>query len=291
MQTLSKLMVEEYDADLGQEWNQDTLDLKTMVTALSFQRHIYLNPEENVKARKIIENVFRSHCDFVEVQGDYGNVIGGWDADLSGKHVIGGHYDGPPGSPGADDNASAISSLCLLAKKLSDIKPKDVVLVAFNGEEEGLLGSFDFVEKMSPKSGVILEMVGYFVEDEDSQQMPQGLPEYSVGDFLGIVGNRYTGSLGKELTDIARSMKLNLPIKNLKIPLGLEERLPGLSNTRRSDHYPFWKKKLPAVMLTDTAEFRNANYHRRTDTPDTLNYSGMAQVVRMLEQYCQKLLS
>jgi hypothetical protein len=41
----------------------------------------------------------------------------------------------------------------------------------------------------------------------------------------------------------------------------------------RSDHTPFWAHKTPAIMWTDTSEFRNPNYHRDTDPPDTLDYA------------------
>jgi hypothetical protein len=51
-----------------------------------------------------------------------------------------------------------------------------------------------------------------------------------------------------------------------------------------SDHWSFWQHGLPAVMVTDTAFFRNPNYHRPTDTPATLDYRRMAQVVDGLFQ-------
>jgi hypothetical protein len=50
----------------------------------------------------------------------------------------------------------------------------------------------------------------------------------------------------------------------------------------RSDHAPFWERGRPALMWTDTAEFRNPHYHRPTDTPDTLDYDFMAGVTRLL---------
>jgi hypothetical protein len=50
----------------------------------------------------------------------------------------------------------------------------------------------------------------------------------------------------------------------------------------RSDHAPFWAEGIPALMETDTAEFRNPNYHKPTDTPDTLDYRFMTEVARLL---------
>jgi aminopeptidase YwaD len=52
-----------------------------------------------------------------------------------------------------------------------------------------------------------------------------------------------------------------------------------LPDTRRSDHAAFWHHGFPSVMLTDTANFRNPNYHRSTDTIDTLNLGFLEQVV------------
>ncbi len=284
-----KLLVKEHN--VAPEWkNDDDAEfLRGVVEELSFERHIHLNPEGNARAAEITFNKLKEHCDFCFYDGVHRNIVAGWGTGANLKHVIGGHYDGPPRSLGADDNASAIASICLLAKKLSDKKPQNLFLVAFNGEEEGLLGSTEFVERNRPLSGVILEMVGYFTQEPNTQTMPAGLPKFDVGDFLGIVGNRYSEGLGTKLVNLAKQIELDLPIKSLHIPLGLEDLMEGLSHTKRSDHYPFWAKRIPAVMLTDTSEFRNSNYHRMTDTPDTLNYPAMAQVVRLLESYATSL--
>ena len=58
----------------------------------------------------------------------------------------------------------------------------------------------------------------------------------------------------------------------------------------RSDHDPFWRKGIPALMWTDTAEFRNPNYHQPTDIPETLNYGFMAEVTRLLIHSVQSCL-
>jgi len=53
-----------------------------------------------------------------------------------------------------------------------------------------------------------------------------------------------------------------------------------LPDTRRSDHAAFWHYGYPAVMLTDTADFRNPHYHRPTDTLDTLDLEFMEKVAQ-----------
>jgi hypothetical protein len=69
-------------------------------------------------------------------------------------------------------------------------------------------------------------------------------------------------------------MKPHLPLVPLVVP-GNGELMP---DTRRSDHSAFWEEGYPAVMLTDTANFRNPHYHQPTDTLDTLNLDFMAAV-------------
>ena len=69
----------------------------------------------------------------------------------------------------------------------------------------------------------------------------------------------------------------------LKVYFGVEQSLPVLG---RSDHEPFWKAGIPAVMWTDTAEFRNPHYHQRSDTPETLDYGFLRAVTQVLAAYC-----
>jgi Zn-dependent M28 family amino/carboxypeptidase len=270
----------EYDVELAAE-------LETRVRRYAFLRHLHLNPAENAIAREMILDDLKPYCDYVVFQGQDKNVVAGWGEFSNATKLVGGHYDGPPNSPGADDNGSAIASLISLAKQLSHAKPKDVALVAFNGEEVGFTGSKQFVAEHGEqiREAIILEMVGYFTSESGTQRMPEGLPEYDKGDFLGIVSNRYSRNIGAKLLAAAKRNDLSLPLKSLKIPLGLENRLTGLAHVKRSDHSPFWEIKTPAVMLTDTAEFRNQNYHRNSDTPETLNYPLMAEVVKLLRYY------
>lgn len=260
--------------------------LKSVVEEVSFKRDMHQNPESLIRARNYILDKFKSNCDFCNIQGDYGNVIGSWEiTDEKEVTLIGGHFDGPPGSPGADDNGSAIACLVVLAEQLKLIKPKNVILAAFNGEEYGFLGSKDFVKNHKVKQAIIFEMVGYYSKDSGSQTMPVGFPPIDVGDFLAIIGNRHSERVGNNLVKQANLSGLNLPIKEIKIPFGLEEKIDSLSHVRRSDHSPFWDEKIPAVMLTDTAEFRNKNYHTSKDLPNTLDYDSMSEVVRLVRDF------
>ena len=120
---------------------------------------------------------------------------------------------------------------------------------------------------------IILECVGYACDEEGSQKIPPGVPVPvpTVGNFLAIVGNQNSQILTKA---VAEAMQFHLSVVPLVVP-GNGEQLP---DTRRSDHTSFWEEGLPAVMVTDTANFRNPHYHQPTDRLETLNLDFMASV-------------
>ena len=161
------------------------------------------------------------------------------------------------------------------------------MFVAFNCEEDGLAGSREFVESYLPgapfklRSVHILEMVGYASSAPGSQRVPAGLPIKisDRGDFLGLLANSASLELMDSVVRHAATYTPQLPVTGLKVRLGLEKHFPVLA---RSDHAPFWAKEIPALMWTDTSEFRNPNYHLRTDTPDTLNYDFLRKVTQLL---------
>jgi aminopeptidase YwaD len=193
--------------------------------------------------------------------------------------ILGAHFDTVEGSPGADDNASALAVILHVARQVRGmtlIRP--IRIIAFNLEEENLLGSSAYTSLLRENGetihgAIILECVGYASHQQGSQQTPPGLPISipTIGDFLGVIGNERSRALTVSVT---HSMKPHLPIIPLIVP-GNGEQLP---DTRRSDHTSFWEQGFPAVMLTDTANFRNPHYHRPTDTLDTLNLDFIASV-------------
>jgi hypothetical protein len=65
--------------------------------------------------------------------------------------IIGGHYDSVPVGPGANDNASGTATTLEIARQLA-VSPEPGVAIryiAFGAEEIGLLGSRDYVSKLS----------------------------------------------------------------------------------------------------------------------------------------------
>lgn len=196
--------------------------------------------------------------------------------------LIGAHYDTVSGSPGADDNASGLVVLLEVASRLR-VQPlaRPVWLVAFCLEEQGLLGSQAFASRLKAEDrelagAIILECVGFARSEAGTQQAPPAVPIAvpTQGDFLAIVGNEASRSLVRQLEQEAQRQAVQLKTLSLVVP-GRGEAMP---HTRRSDHASFWDAGYPAVMLTDTANFRNPHYHRETDTVATLNLKFLSSV-------------
>ena len=230
--------------------------------------------------------------DVYQVEGrEYRNVIGEKKGLSSPEKilVVGAHYDTAPDTPGADDNASGVASLLELARLLYSESPALTLrFVAFNLEEPPYfrtpnMGSRVHArrcrEKKEPIAGMIsLEMVGYYDDRPGSQHFPLPLMSWFYperGNFITLAGNFRSRHLVGKMADLL-SEQDQIPVESVALPL-----LPG---TGLSDNWSFWKEGYPALMITDTAFFRNANYHRTSDLPSTLNYEKMAWLVLGLAQ-------
>jgi Zn-dependent M28 family amino/carboxypeptidase len=263
--------------------------LREAVETISIPRHYLTESRNNKFVARWITDELRSSGYEAWREGAWGNVIALSRNGVSDQIIlIGAHYDSVPRTPGADDNASAVAAMLACAKAIAEHElATPVCFVAFNCEEDGLVGSSDFVTSWLPQSELkirqahILEMVGYCQRTAGSQQIPTGLPVRvpDIGDFLGILGNRKSGAVVDHVLTQAKTYLPEMPVIGLKVYLGVEKYLPVLG---RSDHGPFWRANIPAVMWTDTAEFRNPNYHQVTDTPDTLDYTFLRQVSQLL---------
>lgn len=259
--------------------------LKKIVNRIAIPRHYIAESANNRYVRDLILEELKSFGYAVFLQGTHDNIVAyprSLRADQS-LIVIGAHYDSVPFSPGADDNASAVAALLACARSIAlQDKPFPVCFVAFNREEERFKGSWDFVRTRLVKHEIpvteahIFEMVGYC----GHQKIPSGLPIRlpKRGDFLGVLGNRRSNHLIKPLLTLAARYLSGFQVLGLQVYLGTERVFPVL---KRSDHVPFWGVGIPALMWTDTAEFRNPNYHRPTDTPETLDYDFMRRVAQL----------
>lgn len=216
----------------------------------------------------------------------------------AGVFLIGAHYDSLKGTVGADDNASAVAVQLEVARELARLKENDslahnVRLVSFALEEPPAyatrsMGSRVYAKKAKQTNeridGMIcLEMVGYTCHESGCQDYPFPLMfmDYpDEGNFIGIVGNYRSRRFSESLLNAFRK-NVFLPVEKLTVP-GNGYLLP---NIRLSDHASFWDRGYKAVMITDTAFYRNPHYHRRSDTMDTLDFPFMAQLVKNLVTY------
>ena len=216
-------------------------------------------------------------------------VLGSTDKGVASV-VVGAHYDTLAGTPGADDNASAVAALLALADRLRDSVPKRTLrLVWFVNEEQPFLrtrymGSRVYAESLESKgidvAGMIcLDMLGYYDDAPGSQRFPshagRSLPD--TGDFIGFVAARGDyGFMRETLRDFRASTRL--PAEGI-----------ALRGDLRSDHWWFVELGVPSVLVTDTAEYRNPHYHEPSDTPETLDYERLALCVVGLEGLVKRL--
>lgn len=208
--------------------------------------------------------------------------------------VVGAHYDSYLGTPGADDNASGTAALLALARRFAGGKPERTLrFVAFTNEEppyfqRPTMGSWAYAHRSRERDENLvcvlsLETLGYYSDEAESQRYPPplGMVYPSVGNFVGVVGNVQSRPLvHRVLTSLRRNMKF--PTEAGAVP----NVVPGVG---WSDHWSFWQEGYQAVMITDTAVFRNPNYHRAGDTPDTLDYDRMARVVEGIEHVIREV--
>ncbi len=257
------------------------------VDLLAFPRHYVAEKPANLHARDLLLRLLGGFGYAPALQGSYDNIIAtsGGDGPFL---LLGAHYDSVPGTPGADDNGSAIAVCLECARLLKAHRVGRVMIVLFNREEDGLLGSREFVDHLRTEpawaidEAHIFEMVGFCTRERGSQRLPPGLPGVlapDVGDFLGLLANRHSNGIAEKLLTLAATYVPTFPVLALKMYFGMEKRF---SHLHRSDHAPFWEAGLPAIMWTDTSEFRNPHYHRASDTPDTLDYGFLAAVTRLV---------
>jgi Zn-dependent M28 family amino/carboxypeptidase len=204
--------------------------------------------------------------------------------------LVGAHFDAVPGSPGADDNGSALAGLLELARAFAATPARHPLrLVAFDLEENERQGSRAYAHELKQggerlKLMISLEMLGYRDRRPGAQKYPPGLRHFypDRGDFIALIGNLRTLPV---LPRLARRMRSAVPCEFLAVPC----RGRVLPDTRRSDHASFWDLGYPAVMVTDTANMRNPHYHRPSDRIETLDLDFLAGVCSGLIDALQAL--
>jgi aminopeptidase YwaD len=263
-------------------------NLKGHVQNIHFDRNPYDHYRELEQAAQYIEREFLKSG--WEVKEDrfqwegrtYKNIVAEKKGTISPNRVfiLGAHYDTVPGSPGADDNASAIAVLLEVARNIQTVPLGCTVrLIAFSLEECDYIGSTHYVEGLKKGEEKILgmislEMVGFTGPRQDYP--PYLNPKYypNVGDFIAIVGNERSKELLEKVCQSFKTYIPQIPLEFLIVPGNGE----GMEEVRLSDHSTFWDQGFPALMVTDTAFLRNPNYHLPSDRMETLNFEFMQKV-------------
>ncbi len=216
----------------------------------------------------------------------YRNIIASFGPETPERIVVGAHYDAAGEKPGSDDNASGIAGLMELAYLLGRAKPGiRIDLVAYTLEEPPyfqteFMGSAVHAKSLRTQRAAVrlmisLEMIGCFTDAPHSQALPSSFikPFYPAqGNFIAVVG---TLSQTRPVRRVKRAMTMAsaLPVYSMNAPVSL----PGVGF---SDQLNYWNQGYDAIMITDTAFYRNPRYHTDADTPDTLDYKRMAMVVQ-----------
>ncbi len=230
---------------------------------------------------------------FICERQEVSNVIAG-DQSPDGYYILGAHFDTVAGTPGADDNASGVAVLLEAARLARGLKlPRAWTFIGFTTEEPPAfftpyMGSRVYAKRARKQQDKILgmlclEMVGYYRQEPGSQSLPftlklMGFP--TTGNFIGLVSDGRSKPLMQRL-DKAIKQGCRLPTVALSVPLG------GylLQEVRLSDHANFWDEGYPAIMLTDTAFFRNPHYHGPGDVLENLDLEAMTELTLGLAHF------
>lgn len=279
-------------------------------------RHSTENPREHARAADYIADVLSGRGVAVSRQAF---PIDGQSAPRTGVNVIGtltgrgargpavligAHYDTVVDSPGADDNASGVAAVLECARVLSGLElRRPVIFAAFDAEEkqppvEGLHGSTAYVASLVAAGGrpvdsvgvaYIMEMIG-FASPPGTQSLAPGFQILFPRAFDGLRARQFAGDSVVALANPASTREARMlerasdtfgggtPILALEIPWWLS----GLNDFYRSDHAPFWRVGIPALMIGDTANYRNPHYHTPGDTALTLDFQMAANVTKTL---------
>ncbi|MDH3347969.1 MAG: M28 family peptidase [Desulfobulbaceae bacterium] len=210
--------------------------------------------------------------------------------------VVGAHYDASGDSPGADDNASGVAGLIELGYLLGQEELSgQVELVAYCLEEPPFfrtpdMGSYHHAALLKEHGVdleimICLEMIGYFTDEENSQSYPAPFMKLyypSKGNFIALVGKLSQGGITKKIKGLMTG-STELPVYSLNAPSFMQ-------GVDYSDHSNYWHFGYQAVMVTDTAFYRNLQYHTYKDRADRLDYQRASMVVVQVYEAVKGLL-
>ncbi|MEZ7867106.1 MAG: M28 family peptidase [Paludibacteraceae bacterium] len=286
----------------GVDFVADTAILRSdMQRIMDYGYRNYKNPDVLDNVAYFIKNKFKTLTDSVTEQvynvngKDYRNIIASFNANKNERLIIGAHYDVYGDQDGADDNGSAVVGLIRLAQLLKDEKLDfRIDFVAYTLEEPPFfrtenMGSYVHASCLKknnvPVKGMIcLESIGYFSDEKGSQTYSTPFHKLTMGtagNYILVVSRKEDGEFGKAMTNKMKDAGL-ISTKSVK---GLK-RLKGVD---LSDHRNYWKYGYPAVMITNTAYYRNKNYDRKSDTIETIDFRRLSAVIHQLNMVVREL--
>ena len=281
------------EAELKEEFllSIDSLNLKKDVAFLSdiTPARNYKHPEILDSIANYIFSILKENADTVYFQNfkvngiNYKNVIAKYGIQHTKKLIVGAHYDSCHELPGADDNASGVAGLLEIGRNIFKQKLKhQIELVAYTLEEPPFFRTKQMgssvharsVNKENVLGMICLEMIGYYSNEPYSQEYPiegMDLQYPTTGDFITVIGNINQTSFANSVSNLVTD-KCKIKVVSFNGPTTMK----GIDF---SDHLNYWKYNMKAVMVTNTAFYRNKNYHTELDVKERLNYSYMAWVV------------
>lgn len=285
----------------------DSLQLRENLSFIEGIRHYQADPVHLEEVKDFIESRFRQNGlltyrqNFIHNNYDAANIIGYLPGLKNERvtYIIGAHFDSVNNSPGADDNGSGTAGVLEAARILSQYSFEHTIkFIGFDFEETssplgGLTGSLRYVSEGIKSheqiEGVFnLEMIGYYSQQPNSQQVPAGFSvlfpvQYQMvaadsfrGNFVVNTAIPISDSLKEEFDSAAARHVPALKVVSVTIP----DNITYAPDFWRSDHASFWLSGYKALMLTDGANFRNHNYHTPHDTLGTLNFTFMSNIVK-----------
>jgi Zn-dependent M28 family amino/carboxypeptidase len=238
----------------------------------------------HVRVQALCAETFERHGYEVEVDryATGANVFGIRPGRRPQRVMFGAHYDHIPGCDGADDNATGLAAVLELSRVFASL-PSEATLVfaCWDEEERGLVGSRDWARR-ARAAGLPVELyvnfdaIGYRDDRPNAQRVPAGfgllfgeqvaqLQAHEMrADFIALVADPRAAPFARRISAFAET--LALPAAVLEIPQLLMDSHLAV-DLQRSDHAALWDIEVPAVMITDTADFRSPAYHCR-DAPD-----------------------
>jgi hypothetical protein len=284
----------------------DTTTMKFALNDLVGVRHRTGNPTFLAETKNYIQQTFTqaglyAYRDTFDFDANYsGENIAGRKAgttDEDSAYYITAHFDTVNGSPGADDNGSAVAGMLEALRILGPLEfRKSLRFIGFDLEEVQLNGSMHFARNSVPAweklDGVVnLEMIGYYSDSVGSQQTPFGFnllfpdaynqveADSFRGNFIINVGATTGGGQKVHRSIDSAAVRYVPGLKVISLALN-QNTIPLATDLLRSDHASFILNGQPALMLTDGANFRNPHYHQPTDVVSTINFTFMKQVTQ-----------